>query len=164
MKQDKKHLLVIEDDVGIQSQLKWCFEDFEVSICGAREEGIAGLRRHEPGVVLLDLGLPPNPGGVTEGIATLKEILSLAPETKVIIVTGDNDRANAVKAISLGAYDFYQKPIDSEILTLIVERAYALYDLEQENKLLIRNQQSMPLNGIVTASPQMHKYVGRLRK
>lgn len=164
MKDAKKPLLVIEDDVGIQSQLKWSFEGFKVEICGNREDGIAQFRRLEPGVVLLDLGLPPDPGGVTEGIATLKEILSLKPETKVIIVTGDNDRANAVNAIGIGAYDFYQKPIDPEILTLIVERAYSLFELELENKKLLQRQQETPLNGIVTSSPNMLKVCRTVEK
>jgi two-component system NtrC family response regulator len=103
VKESKKHLLVVEDDKGLQKQLRWAFEGFEVAIAGDREEAIAHLRRFQPGVVLLDLGLPPDPGGVTQGLATLNEIMALAPETKVIVVTGDNDRANAVKAISQGA-------------------------------------------------------------
>jgi two-component system NtrC family response regulator len=133
---EQKFLLVVEDDKGRQSQLKWAFEDFEVIISGDREEAVSQLRRVEPGVVLLDLGLPPDPGGVTEGLATLQQILSLTPETKVIVVTGDNDRANAVKAIGPGAYDFYQKPVEPEILVLIVERAYRVYELEMENRQL----------------------------
>tara|TARA_R110001599_G_scaffold353742_2_gene596073 strand:+ start:56046 stop:57410 length:1365 start_codon:yes stop_codon:yes gene_type:complete len=151
----KKYLLVVEDDKGLQSQLRWAFEDFEVVISGDREDAIAQLRRVEPGVVLLDLGLPPDPGGVTEGLATLQEILSLTPETKIIVVTGDNDRANAVKAIALGAYDFYQKPADPEILGLIVERAYRVYELELENRRLQQYQRESPLSGIIAASPKM---------
>ncbi len=112
--------MVVEDDKGLQSQLRWAFDGFEVTVAGDRTEAIKQLRRIQPGVVLLDLGLPPDPGGVTEGLATLSEILSLTPETKVIIVTGDNDRANAVKAIALGAYDFHQKPADPELLALLV--------------------------------------------
>ncbi len=95
MKETKRYLLAVEDDPGLQSQLRWCFDGYKVLIAGNREEAITRLRRYEPGVVTLDLGLPPDPGGVTEGLATLQEILSLAPETKVIVVTGDNDRANA---------------------------------------------------------------------
>ncbi len=124
-------------------------------ISGDREDAIAQLRRIQPGVVLLDLGLPPDPGGVTEGLATLQEILSLSPETKVIVVTGDNDRANAVKAIGLGAYDFYQKPADPEILNLIVARAYQVYELEIENRRLSLPKDKMPLEGIIATSPQM---------
>jgi len=155
VKESKKHLLVVEDDKGLQSQLRWAFEGFEVALAGDREEAISQLRRFEPGVVLLDLGLPPDPGGVTEGLATLNEILSLVPETKVIVVTGDNDRANAVRAISQGAYDFYQKPADPEILALIVNRAYQVHELEMENRRLSLPQDKMPLEGIIATSPQM---------
>lgn len=157
MSDSSKHLLIVEDDEGLQSQLRWCFDDFEVTICGSRPEAIAQLRRNQPGVVLLDLGLPPDPGGVTEGFETLKEILSLTPECKVIVVTGDNDRSNAVKAIARGAYDFYQKPADPEILTLMIERAYQVYALEVENKQLQRGSQNMPLDGIIAASDAMLK-------
>jgi two-component system, NtrC family, response regulator len=152
---NKKYLLVVEDDKGLQGQLRWAFEDFEVIISGDREDAIAQLRRMQPGVVLLDLGLPPDPGGVNEGLATLQEILSLTPQTKVIVVTGDNDRANAVKAIGLGAYDFYQKPADPEILGMIVERAYQVYELELENRRLQQYQHDTPLSGIIATSPQM---------
>jgi len=160
----KKHLLVVEDDEGLQSQWRWAFDDFEVSVAGDRSEAISLLRRNQPGVVLLDLGLPPDPGGVTEGLATLSEILSLTPATKVIIVTGDDDRANAVKAIALGAYDFHQKPADQELLTLLVQRAYHVYELELENYRLQLHEQVMPLKGIITASPQMLKLCRTIEK
>ena len=155
MSEVNKHLLIVEDDPGLQSQLRWCFDDYEVAISGDRTDAIHQFRRYQPGVVLLDFGLPPDPGGVSEGLATLEEILSMAPTTKVIIVTGDNDRANAVKAIGLGAYDFYQKPVDPEILVLVVDRAYRVNALEQENKQLLNAQQAMPLEGIIGASPQL---------
>ncbi|MEH6570713.1 MAG: PEP-CTERM-box response regulator transcription factor [Halioglobus sp.] len=155
MSNSKKHLLVVEDDKGLQTQLRWAFEGFEVVIANDREEAIAHLRRVQPGVVLLDLGLPPDPGGVTEGLATLREILSLIPETKVIVVTGDNDRTNAVNAIASGAYDFYQKPVDAEILGLIVNRAYQVHELEIENRNLNQDRGYMPLAGIIASSPQM---------
>lgn len=164
MKKNNKHLLVVEDDKGLQSQLRWAFDDFEVAITGDRIEALNSLRRIPPGVVLLDLGLPPDPGGVTEGLATLSEILALAPETKVIIVTGDNDRANAVKAIALGAYDFYQKPADPELLALLVKRAYHVYELERENQRLQQSDENMPLRGIITASPQMLKVCRTIEK
>ena len=164
MKKNNKHLLVVEDDKGLQSQLRWAFDDFEVAITGDRIEALNSLRRIPPGVVLLDLGLPPDPGGVTEGLATLSEILALAPETKVIIVTGDNDRANAVKAIALGAYDFHQKPADPELLALLVKRAYHVYELERENQRLHQSDENMPLRGIITASPQMLKVCRTIEK
>jgi two-component system NtrC family response regulator len=164
VKSDKKYLLVVEDDKGLQSQLRWAFDDFEVIVTGDRTEAINQLRRIQPGVVLLDLGLPPDPGGVTEGLATLSEILALTPEAKVIIVTGDNDRANAVKAIAMGAYDFHQKPADPEILALLVARAYHVYELEIENRRLQKHDQNMPLRGIITASPQMLKICRMIEK
>jgi two-component system NtrC family response regulator len=159
-----KPLLVVEDDEGLQSQLRWAFDGYEVIVAGDRKAAINALRRHEPGVVLLDLGLPPDPGGVTEGLATLSEILSLAPETKVIVVTGDNDRANAVKAIAGGAYDFHQKPADPELLTLLVDRAQHVYELEKENQALQRSSENMPLDNIIAVSPQMLKVCRTVEK
>ena len=159
-----RHLLVVEDDKGLQSQLRWAFDGYEVAIAGDRGEAIAALRRFEPGVVLLDLGLPPDPGGVTEGLATLREILTLAPETKVIVVTGDNDRANAVKAIAGGAWDFHQKPADPELLALLVERAHHVYELERENRRLQRADENMPLRDIIAISPQMLKVCRTIEK
>lgn len=160
----KKHLLVVEDDKGLQSQLRWAFEDFEVALAGDREEAIAQLRRFEPGVVILDLGLPPDPGGVSEGLATLTEILSLTPDTKIVVVTGDSDRANAMKAVGRGAYDFYQKPVDPEMLGLIVDRAYRVHELERDNRRLTQFQDKMPLNGIIGTSPQMLKVCRTVEK
>jgi two-component system NtrC family response regulator len=137
--------------------MRWCFDEYEVTISGDRVEAINQFKRHQPGVVMLDLGLPPDPGGVSEGLATLEEILSMAPSTKVIIVTGDNDRSNAVKAIGLGAYDFYQKPVDPEVLTLVADRAYRVNALEEENQQLLCARQNMPLEGIIGASSQLLK-------
>ena len=164
MKDSNRQLLVVEDDAGLQSQLRWCFDGYDVVVTGDRENAIAQLRRHSPGVVLLDLGLPPDPGGVTEGLATLSEILSISPETKIIVVTGDNDRANAVKAIGLGAYDFYQKPVDPEILTLIVERAYKVCELELENRRLQEKEAGSSLRGVIAASPEMLKVCRTVEK
>lgn len=164
MKSGAKKLLVVEDDAGLQSQLRWCFDGYEVAISGNREDAIAQLRRLQPGVVLLDLGLPPDPGGVTEGLATLQQIITLAPETRVIVVTGDNDRSNAVKAVGMGAYDFYQKPVDSDILGLIVERAYHVYQLELENRRLQKFHFETPISNIIASSPQMLKVCRTVEK
>ncbi len=136
-------VLVVDDDFGIQKQLKWSFAGYEVVFADDRQSAIAQLRRYEPKVVTLDLGLPPDPANASEGLKTLEEILSLAPKTKVIVVTGNNDKDNALKAISLGAYDFYQKPIDSDIIQVLVGRAINLYNLEQENRHLAESTPSM---------------------
>ncbi len=161
---DKQVLLVVEDDPGLQKQLKWCFEAYEVVIAGDRESAINALRRYEPTVVTLDLGLPPDPANASEGLATLEEILSLAPRTKVIVVTGNDDRDNAVKAVSLGAYDFYQKPIDPEILSMIIDRAHNLSVLEQENLKLSSQMGDTPLDGVIASSPEMLKICRTIEK
>ncbi|WP_338109461.1 PEP-CTERM-box response regulator transcription factor [Pseudomaricurvus alkylphenolicus] len=164
MNGNEKHLLVVEDDPGLQSQLRWCFDNYEVTVCGNREDAIAQVRRFEPGVVLLDLGLPPDPGGVTEGMATLQQILALSPTSKIIVVTGDHDRNNAVKAIGLGAYDFYQKPVDPDILQLMVDRAYHVFELENENRQYQMLHKDMPLEGVIAASSAMLKVCRTIEK
>lgn len=136
-------VLVVDDDLGIQKQLKWSLTDFDVVYADDRTSAIAQLRRHEPEVVTLDLGLPPDPANASEGLLALSEILELAPHTKVIVVTGNNDKANALKAIELGAYDFYQKPIDSDTIKIIINRALNLANLEHENRILIKSSPSM---------------------
>jgi two-component system NtrC family response regulator len=148
-------LLIVEDDPGLQSQLRWCFEEYEVLTAEDRPSAIAQLRRHEPPVVLQDLGLPPDANGVSEGIASLSEILEIAPHTKVIVITGNGDRENAVKAVGSGAYDFYQKPIDTDILTLIVQRAHRMYELEDQNRNLLLRQNASPLEGTIATSERM---------
>ena len=150
-----KPLLVVEDNLGLQKQLKWSFEGCQVYIAGDRAAAIDLLQKHHMPVVTLDLGLPPEPANASEGLAVLSEILKLAPHTKVIVVTGNDDRESALKAISLDAYDFYQKPIEPDILGLIVDRAYQLYELEEENRQLALEGSNSPIDGIVGASKPM---------
>jgi two-component system NtrC family response regulator len=149
-------LLIVEDDPGLQSQLRWSFDQYKVQVADDRESAMIALKRYEPAVVTLDLGLPPDPGGVSEGFATLNGILSVSPKTKVIVITGNDDFSNSVKSIGCGAYDFYQKPIDPETLTIVINRAFRLYALEEENRKLSRLHISNPLAGIIAASPEMH--------
>lgn len=150
-----KPLLVVEDNPGLQKQLKWSLEGYQVFLADGRASAIQQLKQHNPAVVTLDLGLPPDTSNASEGLATLEEILNLAPHTKVIVVTGNDDRDNALKAISLGAYDFYQKPVNPDILVLIVDRAYTLYKLETEIRKLAGQGSASPLDGIVGSSAQM---------
>ncbi len=159
----KKVLLVVEDDKGLQKQFKWGFENYQVVIAGDREEAIAALRKHMPSVVTLDLGLPPDPANASEGLKTLEEILKLSPATKVIVVTGNDDRDNAVKAVATGAYDFYQKPVDLEVLNLIIARAFALDQLEKEKDKL-QAKENEPLKGIIAVSPPMQKLTRMVEK
>ena len=153
----EKKLLIVEDDPGLQSQLRWTFDDCKVVVADDRESAIAAVRRHGPEVVTLDLGLPPDPGGTSEGFATLNEILTAAPQTKVIVITGNDDQANPSRCIGSGAYDFYQKPIDPTMLSFVVNRAFRLYALEDENRRLQRMHITNPLDGIIASSPEMHE-------
>ncbi|MGB5278282.1 MAG: response regulator, partial [Gammaproteobacteria bacterium] len=158
-----KPLLIVEDNPGLQKQLKWSFEGYDVLLADDRVSAISLLKQHRAPVVTLDLGLPPDPTNAAEGLATLDEILTYAPHTKVIVVTGNDDRDNALKAISLGAYDFYQKPVEPEILHLIVDRAYTLFQLEEENRRLAQ-QSSAPLDGIVGSSAKILETCRRVEK
>ena len=151
-------LLVIEDDEGLQRQLRWSYEHYEVIIAGDREAAIAALRTHSPAVVTLDLGLPPDPDGVTEGFATLDAILRMAPGTKVIVASGHGARESARRAIAEGAFDFYAKPVDIDELGLIVRRAFHVADLETENRRLADSLTGGDvLGGIITGAPEMMK-------
>ena len=153
----KPTLLIIEDDAGLQKQLRWSFDAYEVLVAGDRESALALVRRHEPEVVTLDLGLPPDPDGATEGLATLKQILELAPATKVIMLTGNQEHAHAVQAIGLGAYDFHQKPADPDTLGLVVQRAFYLHALQRENRRMQLVQADSPLAGVISRDPGMQK-------
>lgn len=164
MSQDKKNILIIEDDPGLQKQLRWSFDAYEVLVAGDRESALTLVRRHEPAVVTMDLGLPPDPDGASEGLATLKQILELAPDTKLIVLTGNQDHGNALKAIDMGAYDFHQKPFDPEMLGLVVERAFYLYALQQENRRLSQTMAHSPISGIVTRDPGLVRVCRSIEK
>ncbi|MFS0753716.1 PEP-CTERM-box response regulator transcription factor [Noviherbaspirillum sp. 1P10PC] len=164
MSQSKKHLLIIEDDPGLQKQLRWSLDDYDVLVAGDREAALAMVRRHEPAVITMDLGLPPDPDGATEGFATLQQILSLTPDAKVIVLTGNQDRANAVKAIGLGAYDFHHKPFDPEMLSLVINRAFYLHALQKENRKILLNQADSPMAGVISRDPGMLKVCRSIEK
>ena len=164
MSDTKDKLLVVEDDPGLQSQLKWSFEEFDVAVAEDRDTALAHLRRLEPPVVTLDLGLPPDPGGVTQGFALLEEILALAPDTKVVVVTGHNDRTNAMRAVAMGAYDFYEKPIDPDLLSITIKRGARLYHIEQENRRLMTVHGGSALEGLIGSSPEMMKVCRTVEK
>lgn len=156
MSQSPPTLLIVEDDVGLQSQLRWCFDGYRVYVASDHAQAMAQMRKHQPSVVTLDLGLPPDPGGVKEGLGALRDILSFAPATKVIVVTGNDDRNNAVKAIGLGAYDFYLKPIDAGSLRLVVDRAQVLFELEAENRRFHEQDKlETPFANLITKSENL---------
>jgi two-component system NtrC family response regulator len=156
-KTDLPVLLVVEDDEGLQRQLKWAYDGYQVISATDRGQAIEALRMHEPAVVTLDLGLPPDPDGTAEGFATLEQILRLKPDTKVIVATGHGARESALKAVGMGAYDFYKKPVDIDDLGLIVARAFHLHEIEAENRRLEGGAGSAVLGSMVTSAPEMLK-------
>jgi len=159
MTEPKPKLLIVEDDAGLQAQLKWAYPDFEVIQATDRAGALAALRSEEPPVVTLDLGLPPDPDGTSEGFAVLDEIMALKPDTKVIVASGHGARESALQAIARGAYDFYQKPVDIETLGLIVRRALQLYQIEAANRKLAEKvgEDHRVLGRLITAAPEMVK-------
>ncbi|WP_156678643.1 PEP-CTERM-box response regulator transcription factor [Sphingomonas profundi] len=158
MTDDKPRLLIVEDDEGLLRQLRWAYEDYEVIPATTRSAAIDAVRAHEPAVVTLDLGLPPDPDGTSEGFATLAAILALKPDTKVIVASGHGARESALQAIAGGAYDFYAKPVDIDTLGLIVARAFHVHALEAENRRLAeRGEGDTVLGGLITAAPEMLK-------
>ena len=165
MQEQVTKLLIIEDDPGLQRQLRWSFGDCEVAVASDRDSALEELERFEPTVVTLDLGLPPDPGGTSEGFRVLGDILSRAPNAKIIVVTGHNDRNNAVRAIGIGAYDFYEKPVDPDILSLVVERAARLARLEREHQDLAAGvMRESPFGALIAVSPQMMKVCRTVEK
>jgi two-component system, NtrC family, response regulator len=164
MSQERSPLLIIEDDPALRTQMTWAFDTYEPVVAGDREEALAQLRRHNPAVVTMDLGLPPHPDETSEGFRLLQEMLSEAPDTKVIVLTGQNEHANALKAVGMGAYDFYSKPFKPEMLSLIIERAYRLQELHAENKRLQMAKRPGPLADILTRDPQMLKVCSTVEK
>jgi two-component system, NtrC family, response regulator len=159
MAEGKPKLLVIEDDEGLQAQLKWAYENFEVVSATDRAGALAALRADTPAVVTLDLGLPPDPDGTSEGFAVLDAIMALKPDTKVIVASGHGAQESALEAIRRGAYDFYRKPVDIDTLGLIVERAWRLHGIESENRRLAEKagEDKTVLGRMITAAPEMMK-------
>lgn len=155
----RQKLLIVEDDLGLQKQLKWSYEDFDVFCAANRDEALALLRLEAPDVVTLDLGLPPDPDGVTEGFAVLDEMLKLKPDTKIIVASGHGAKESALRAIAAGAWDFYQKPVDIDELHLIVRRAFHVRELEMANERLQQPDAGgeLLLGSIITASWDMLK-------
>ena len=157
-------LLIVEDDPALQKQLRWSLDKFETLVADDLESAIAQVRRHNPPVVTMDLGLPPDPDSVSEGFKLLEQILAIAAETKVIVLTGQNDQANALRAIALGAYDFFAKPFDPELLSLTIERALRLYDLQQENRRLQSMRQPDVMTGLISRDPAVLRLCRTIEK
>ena len=154
---DKPKLLIVEDDLGLCSQYRWAFPAFTVLLAHDRRQALALAEKEQPPLVIMDLGLPPDPDGVSEGFATLDGVLRLAPETKVIIATSHSDLSHALRAVAAGAYDFCEKPIDIQVLGLIAERGLRLSQLEAENRRLSEGASVSPIKRLITADEGMLK-------
>ena len=157
-------LLIVEDDLALQKQLKWSLDRFESVTAHDRESALLQCRRHSPAVVTMDLGLPPNPDSVSEGFRLLEQLLQISHDLKVIVLTGQNDQANALKAIALGAYDFFAKPFDPELLGLTIDRAYRLFELQRENSRLEALHQPDALSGLTTRDPELLRICRTIEK
>ena len=164
MSEKGRPLLIVEDDPALQKQMRWAFDQFETLVANDREEAMAQIRRHAPPVVTMDLGLPPEPDAVTEGFRLLEDMLAFAPDTKVIVLTGQHDRSNALRAVAMGAYDFFAKPFEPDLLRLTIDRAFRLYDLQQENKRLQASRQPDAFAGLITRDPEMLRICRTIEK
>ena len=150
-----RHVLIVEDDLALQKQIKWSMDRFESITASDRESALVLMRRYSPGVVTMDLGLPPDADSVSEGFKLLEQILAMEPDTKVIVLTGQNDQANALRAVAMGAYDFFAKPFEPELLNLTVERAFRMFELQKENRRLRELRQPDAMAGLITRDPEM---------
>lgn len=159
-----RSLLIVDDDVALQKQIRWAFDGYDGLVAGDRESALSIVRRQNPAVITLDLGLPPDADSVSEGFRTLEQILAISPDCKVIVLTGQNDRANALRAVSMGAYDFFSKPFEPEILGLTIDRAFRLYELQHELRRLQSMRQPDALGTIITRDPEMLKICRTIEK
>ena len=148
-------LLIVEDDLALQKQLKWSLDRFESVVADDVPSALLQFRRHGPAVVTMDLGLPPDRDSVSEGFRCLEKMLELDPAAKVIVLTGQNDQENALRAVRMGAYDFLAKPFEPEVLGLIVQRALRLHELQAENERLVAMRQPDSLSGLLTRNDLM---------
>jgi len=157
-------LLIVEDDLSLQKQIKWSLDKFESVVASDRESALVQLRKALPAVVTMDLGLPPDADSVSEGFKLLEQIMAFDADIKVIVLTGQNDQNNALRAVAMGAYDFFAKPFEPELLNLTVERAFRLFELQAENRRLRAMYQPDALAGLTTRDPAMLRICRTIEK
>ena len=161
----KPTLLIVEDDEDIRTQMKWALaSDYEVAMAEDRAGAVAAFTANRPSVTLLDLGLPPRPNEPEEGLATLSSLLALDPLAKVIIVSGQGDKQNALRAVGAGAYDFLCKPVDMDELKLVLQRCVYVAELEQEYRAMQQGQRAEVFEDMLGASPPMQAVFTFIRK
>ncbi len=159
-----RSLLIVEDDLSLQKQIKWSLDRFDSVTAHDRESALQQLRKSAPAVVTMDLGLPPDADSVSEGFRLLEQIMAFDPDTKVIVLTGQNDQANALRAVAMGAYDFLAKPFEPELLNLTIERAFKLFELQSENRRLQGMYQPDALSGLMTRDPEVLRICRTIEK
>ncbi|MEO8118234.1 MAG: PEP-CTERM-box response regulator transcription factor [Rhodoferax sp.] len=159
-----RSLLIVEDDLALQKQIKWSLDRFGSVTAHDRESALLQLRKSSPAVVTMDLGLPPDTDSVSEGFRLLEQMLAFDPDIKVIVLTGQNDQANALRAVAMGAYDFFAKPFEPELLNLTVERAFRLFELQSENRRLQTLYQPDALSDLMTRDPNMLRICRTIEK
>lgn len=157
-------LMIVEDDLALQKQIKWSLDRFESVTASDRESALLQMRKSLPAVITMDLGLPPDADGVSEGFRLLEQVMAFDPDIKVIVLTGQNDQANALRAVAMGAYDFFAKPFEPELLNLTVERAFRLFELQAENRRLQAMYQPDALAGLITRDPEMLRLCRMIEK
>ena len=161
----KAKVLIIDDDEEIRTQMKWALAaDYEVALAADRHSALEAFRRHHPEVVLLDLGLPPCPNDPSEGMATMASLLTFDRSAKIIIISGQNDRANAVRAIGAGAYDFLCKPLDLAQLKLLLQRCIYVTELEREYRHLQDDEHPDMFEGMLGGSDVMQEVFKTITK
>ncbi|MDE2454400.1 MAG: sigma 54-interacting transcriptional regulator, partial [Burkholderiales bacterium] len=156
MSADDNHpLLIVEDDLALQKQIKWSLDRFDSVTASDREAALVQFRRHQPQVVTMDLGLPPDPDSVSEGFKLLGQLLDIDPHVKVVVLTGQNEQTHALRAVSMGAYDFLAKPFEPELLALTVDRALRVAELQAEIRRLKAVAEPNAMAGLITRDPEM---------
>ena len=161
----RPRLLIVDDDEEIRTQMKWALaKDYEISLAADRDTALAAFREHSPAVVLLDLGLPPEPGNPEQGLATLGELLAIDRRCKVIIVSGQGEKAVALRAVGAGAYDFLGKPVQLDELRLVLKRCFHVALLEREYLEMRDRLEKDAFEGMIGSSPQMVRVFESIRK
>jgi len=161
----KPKLLIVEDDADLRTQMKWALaQDYETLLAEDRQSALKAIKEDLPSVVTLDLGLPPHPAGVEEGFATLSEILTDYPQTKVVIITGRSEKEHALRAVGQGAYDFFYKPIEIEELKVVLRRAFHVSQLEREHQELQKRVTGDSFEGMLGTCEKIQEVFAMIRK
>src|SRR6185503_9300633 len=162
---DRPRILIVDDDDEVRAQMRWALDSrYDVLLAEDRASAIDVLQKDNPGVVTLDLGLPPSPGDTREGFLALAEILQLNPQTKVLVITGQSEKENGIEAIGQGAYDFLAKPVNVEELKVIIDRAIHIQQLDRERRELLDKSICESFEDLLGGSPQMQKVFATVEK